>query len=909
MTEEAKRETPRSGELLDANNRTERNFDMKDIPGEPRKIKPRREANPLDASKTSGSSPPLDGGMIAFLRHVLPEAGNGWYCSFDLATKANRFHETINELAAELAEIDGKGHDAYFAIATFKDPSGGRTKANVQAVRTIALDLDCGEGHRHEDQSSALLELDVIGGKIDLPLGGAVKVNSGYGVHVHFPLDRALARWEWEPLALGVKEACLTAYMAIDPTVTGDAARILRAPGLHNFKNGVSVETGLVPGSELNFRIDASRLEKFTADASQRTERAKAEGDTLFTDEAKAFYRDLVMHLDPSMGRESWLKVGMALHALGAEWDEWSLDLWDEWSSEGRTYHGRDDLEKDWSGFDRDHDGGVTPATLFHMAKEAGWKGQVPASISARIFPSKPPSERFPAVAALPFDGGGVGEAEENAPAAESEAGLLATYSLETVAAAETYFAGFTASERESWGGGILRLWDLRFAVVMAYGGRRVVIDTTKPDPTPIDADAWARHHSGPRIAPKNGGAALIASRVWLQGTERRFSRMELDPSKPPEFIVGRERVLNLWRGFAVESKAGDWSKLRHHIDEVIASGDEKLAGYIVKWMAWGVQNPGRPAEVALIFRGKEGTGKGTLAKAYLSLFGAQHSFSTGAAERVTGRFNSQLDGALFVFLDEARVRFDQRDGLYSIITEGSIVVERKGYEPITVRNRLKFMMASNHDLVVPAGPEARRFVVCDVSDRYAYGAAAGRDAYFRELHREIENGGPAAMLHGLLAMDLKGWHPSQIVETKALAEQKQTSMPRLDAWFWSLVEDGALPRDYDRTFAGKDRTVSAQRLLDAAKEEAPDLTSTKIGRFLTKHGCVHVRTELARGWQLPSLSELRAKGAKSYGFEYADGSQEWGGPSRRGDEEPATVTNLDARRRKPRKPTEDETL
>ena len=52
---------------------------------------------------------------------------------------------------------------------------------------------------------------------------------------------------------------------------------------------------------------------------------------------------------------------------------------------------------------------------------------------------------------------------------------------------------------------------------------------------------------------------------------------------------------------------------MRQHIEEVLASGNADHATYIINWIAWAVQNPADRAEVALVFRGKKGTGKGTL--------------------------------------------------------------------------------------------------------------------------------------------------------------------------------------------------------------------------------------------------------------------------------------------------------
>ena len=72
--------------------------------------------------------------------------------------------------------------------------------------------------------------------------------------------------------------------------------------------------------------------------------------------------------LNPDMPYQDWLAVGMALHDWGGAG---AFESWDRWSAGGSKYHEKDCSAK-WKGFQPD--GGVTVATLFKMAKDAGWK-------------------------------------------------------------------------------------------------------------------------------------------------------------------------------------------------------------------------------------------------------------------------------------------------------------------------------------------------------------------------------------------------------------------------------------------------------------------------------------------------------------------------------------------------------
>lgn len=113
--------------------------------------------------------------------------------------------------------------------------------------------------------------------------------------------------------------------------------------------------------------------------------------------------------LDPSMGHDPWLRIGMALHH---ETSGDGFDLWDEWSAQGGQYPGRDALQQRWESFGR---GGQRPATahaLVRMANDQGAHIEI-AQLEADDFdvidagppaPAKP--NRFAVVPAVQFASG-----------------------------------------------------------------------------------------------------------------------------------------------------------------------------------------------------------------------------------------------------------------------------------------------------------------------------------------------------------------------------------------------------------------------------------------------------------------------------------------------------------------------
>ncbi len=81
--------------------------------------------------------------------------------------------------------------------------------------------------------------------------------------------------------------------------------------------------------------------------------------------------------LDPDEdGHDRWLHIGMALHH---ETDGEGFDLWDEWSSQGGLYPGREALQRRWDSFGHNGTAGITVRSLMK------WSGQAGATVGAPV--------------------------------------------------------------------------------------------------------------------------------------------------------------------------------------------------------------------------------------------------------------------------------------------------------------------------------------------------------------------------------------------------------------------------------------------------------------------------------------------------------------------------------------------
>jgi hypothetical protein len=371
----------------------------------------------------------------------------------------------------------------------------------------------------------------------------------------------------------------------------------------------------------------------------------------------------------------------------------------------------------------------------------------------------------------------------------------------------------------------------------------------------------------------------------WLSHPRRQQYRgVTFVPAGKP-VIDGR---LNLWNGWGVEPRQGDWSRMRRHIFEVLAAGDKALDEYLVKWIAWMFQHPDQQAEVAPVSISEgRGTGKGTLGRALCRIFG-QHGLHISSPDHLTGKFNDHLRQCCFLFCDEAYGPKDKsaEGQLKRLVSEPTITIEPKGRASFEVPNRLHCMIASNNDWVVPAGPHERRWVVQRVSETYRQ-----QETWFRPLYDEMKAGGLGAMLYDLLREDLGDWHPRQIVKTDALTEQQNESLSALDAWWVEVLHTGelvgsidqeqhrAVSNTYDEEIEefetddrGNVRTRKRMRrregLFDSARASSPKLRAVSdhaIGRYLTSKGAVRNKPKGRRGWWFPSLATCRDQWCLTY--------------------------------------------
>jgi len=279
-------------------------------------------------------------------------------------------------------------------------------------------------------------------------------------------------------------------------------------------------------------------------------------------------------------------------------------------------------------------------------------------------------------------------------------------------------------------------------------------------------------------------GGVSSAYTFWKTHRQRHQRTIVFKPG-------GKERPneYNLWREWGVEAREGlkKIQSLLQHIRSVICRNDMTKVRYLMKWLAWKVQNPDKHPETVIVIKGEEqGGGKTLLSNVMRRIFG-KHATIITDKEQLFGRFNDFLEPICFLQIEEALWSGDPQlaDKMKHFITGDEIPIERKFGPRFTIPNRLASIITTNHQHAVTLGVRDRRNVVYEADRKFI-----GDEDYFNRLWGDINGGGIEEFLHLLLNAPIGDWHPRQIIKTAESYEEQRMSADPISQWAQTCIDD-----------------------------------------------------------------------------------------------------------------------
>jgi hypothetical protein len=411
-----------------------------------------------------------------------------------------------------------------------------------------------------------------------------------------------------------------------------------------------------------------------------------------------------------------------------------------------------------------------------------------------------------------------------------------------------------------------------RCAVGILGSQLRVIWQPDQSKPPKFLTVRDAREREATRVVYVKGEGGTTQKKIMFNEWKEWPARREYDEIA---FLPGCDKpsVYNLFSGWSVRPAPGDWSLLRDHIRLTICGGNHEQFCWFMTWLAHIFQFPGSKPSVAVVIRGKKGTGK-SIVFDFIQRLMPNYFFKAADGKRALGNFNAQYETTLLLLLEEAFWAGDQAKEavLKDLISSPTIPIERKGVDSYMARNFLRVAMISNDRWVVPASDDERRYAIFDCGDGHR-----GETAYFKAMIEQMNNGGLEAMLYDLLTLQPEaGWDClNSAPVTSGLKEQVVESLRGVDAFMYELVgagiyecdgvtDDGIfLSEEYGTSVSMKDLRAAVRDYLADHYPGQKAAPYDRIARAVQEWFGAEVITRRAqqndvRWVEFPSLTECR---------------------------------------------------
>jgi hypothetical protein len=175
-----------------------------------------------------------------FLGRVLPSSGGDYFSNYKAPDGKLRQSPPLKTLEALISDIERRRAervDVFYGTGVYD----GSRKANKTLLKkALYVDVDTAGSHAGYPTKRAAAEaVAAFHRSSGFPLPNMV-VDSGRGLHFYWTFTEPVSGERWHRAASALKSLCASHEFAVDASITGDPARILRVPGTLNFKDPTS---------------------------------------------------------------------------------------------------------------------------------------------------------------------------------------------------------------------------------------------------------------------------------------------------------------------------------------------------------------------------------------------------------------------------------------------------------------------------------------------------------------------------------------------------------------------------------------------------------------------------------------------------------------------------------------------
>lgn len=204
------------------------------------------------------------------------------------------------------------------------------------------------------------------------------------------------------------------------------------------------------------------------------------------------------------------------------------------------------------------------------------------------------------------------------------------------------------------------------------------------------------------------------------------------------------DEFFNIFFGFEQNNQpsntmeVGNSQWFKHMLTD-FCNGDVMEFNHLLDHIADIIQDPANPKGSSHLFYSKQGTGKTLLGDWMRDMLGSNNVVSIVRTDRyLNNTFNSQFQAKLLKLFEEVAEKgaaHTMSNILKGEITAKTEFVERKGREPVEIRNCARFWFFTNNENALYVEADNRRYTLHKVSNEHANNLA-----YFTPIIEELKN-------------------------------------------------------------------------------------------------------------------------------------------------------------------------
>ena len=383
-----------------------------------------------------------------------------------------------------------------------------------------------------------------------------------------------------------------------------------------------------------------------------------------------------------------------------------------------------------------------------------------------------------------------------------------------------------------------------RCAVVSSLG-RIANIATGTLMTRPVFTDVTYAHYTADIENAAGNMMCVNVPKLWLADSRStRVSALVYEPGLPSLVPGPQGQDLNTWRGWGTTATPADVTPWL----DLLASNvkDPIFIDWILDWLAYPIQFPGKKLSTLMLIFGPSGTGKDRFLRPMHIIYGRDNTVEISNDE-LRSSFTSLYAQRQFVHANELKRVKDAADQvnqkIKALVTSTTLTYNKKGEPEYKVRNTVNLAITSNYYDCVKLDEDDRRATVIRWEPVSPISDHRGDQHYWAAYSKWVEADGAKAIFHFLQTRDLSRFDP--------------------DAWSLSSAAKAEVV-DAART--------PIQRFVAELKSGCPSLPPYCEGRqlFTAKELAIH----FYEGLPSPGQSHALADEMRNQGIQKANGGK-----------------------------------